>query len=158
MTYTPEAMAQIFSALFDKIHPLAIGAIEQSYALAKLVAKMCLETHMDAVTEKAQIEAIVNRLCDDYKSHSFQITRSEARAIGLKVVDASGPVTSALVDLLKFYLARPIFPGGPPAPGKVVRAHIAWLDSTAANYRVEGQYDVQAGGKLQTQGDAWTEY
>ena len=26
MPYTPEAMAEIFSALFDKIHPLAIGA------------------------------------------------------------------------------------------------------------------------------------
>ena len=47
MPYTPEAMAQIFTALFDKIHPLAIGAIEQSYALSKLIGMQCLGTHMD---------------------------------------------------------------------------------------------------------------
>lgn len=73
VAYTPEALAQIFGALFEKIHPLAIGAIEQSYALAKLVGRLCLETHMNPATEAPQIEAIVNRLCDSYKSHMFQI-------------------------------------------------------------------------------------
>jgi hypothetical protein len=29
---SPEAMAEIFVALFEKVHPLAIGAIQQSYA------------------------------------------------------------------------------------------------------------------------------
>jgi hypothetical protein len=158
MPYTPEAMAQIFSALFDKIHPLAIGAIEQSYALAKLVARMCLETHMDPAAEQAQIKAIVDRLCDDYKSHGYQINRSEARAAGLKAIDAPAPVATALVNLLKFYLARTVFPTAKPSSGKVAGVRIAWLDSTVANYRVDAQYSVLPDGKLEALGDGWVEY
>ena len=157
MVYTPEAMAQIFAALFDKIHPLAIGAIEQSYALAKLVARMCLETHMDATTEKAQITAIVDRLCDDYKSHSFQINRSEARAVGLKAVDASPALATALDHVLKFYLARKVFPSGEPALGKIVAAHLAWLDSLSMTIRAEGKVTLD-GDNIVHKGDAWTIY
>src|SRR5262249_9542050 len=36
---TPEIMGQVIRALFDKVHPMAIGAIEQSYELAKQVAR-----------------------------------------------------------------------------------------------------------------------
>ena len=64
LSYTPEAMAEIFGALFDKIHPLAIGAIEQSYALAKLIARRCLESHMNAADDADKITKIVDRLCD----------------------------------------------------------------------------------------------
>lgn len=156
--YTPEAMAQIFAALFDKIHPLAIGAIQQTYALAKLVARMCLETHMDPAKDRAQIDAIVDRLCDDYKSHSFQITRKEAVAIGLPVTAASPEIQKAINDLWKLYMARPVFPRGTPTLNSAVDAHIAWLDSTALNLRVEGQFRVQPGGKLEPQGDAWKPY
>ena len=97
-TYTPESMAMIFSALFEKIHPLAIGAIEQSYALAKLVAQRCLETHMDAVADAGQITAIVDRLCDGYKSHAYEIGRKEAASIGLKVTDAPSDSRSHLTN------------------------------------------------------------
>ncbi len=30
MPYTPEVLAQLFAAMFEKIHPLAMGATEQS--------------------------------------------------------------------------------------------------------------------------------
>jgi hypothetical protein len=32
-------MTQIFTALFERVHPLAIGAVEQTYALAKILGK-----------------------------------------------------------------------------------------------------------------------
>ncbi|MFH1674122.1 MAG: hypothetical protein ABIF87_11955 [Pseudomonadota bacterium] len=108
INYTPEAMAQIVTALFDKIHPLAIGAIEQSYALAKIIGSRCLQTHMINTDEMVTIEKIVNKLCDDYKSHAYPICRNEAREIGLKVVDAPPDVDRAMIDLLKFYMARDI--------------------------------------------------
>jgi hypothetical protein len=38
-SYTPEALATIFSAMFEYVHPLAMGAIEQSYTLAKLISQ-----------------------------------------------------------------------------------------------------------------------
>lgn len=121
MPYTPEAMAQIFTALFDKIHPLAIGAIEQSYALAKLIARQCLGTHMDPDADGPKIDSLVDKLCDDYKSHSYQLSREEARRLGLKVQDASADVEKAMMELFRFYVARPVMPATPPAPGQQVQ-------------------------------------
>ena len=58
--YTPEALAQLFSAMFDKIHPLAMGAIEQAYALSQIISKKALATHMDAEKDKDKIEEMVH--------------------------------------------------------------------------------------------------
>lgn len=157
-TYSPEAMAQIVTALFDKIHPLAIGAIEQSYALAKLIGSRCLGTHM---SDEAGINQIVNKLCDDYKSHAYPICRKEAREIGLKVVDAPPDVDHAMMDLLKFYMGREI--GLPktsarPSPGQTFKLYIAWLDSTSKQMRVEQETLVEKDDKARPVGDRWVEY
>lgn len=157
-TYSPEAWAQIFTALFEKIHPLAIGAIEQSYALAKLVATRCLGTHMNPATESAEIKAIVDRLCDDYKSHSYEIARREARELGLKAADASPPVQSALMELLKFYKARPAFPPAPLPKGREFITFIAWLDSTHMNTRVEAINRLTPDSKVEYLADQWMPY
>lgn len=160
-TYTPEAMAQIVTALFDKIHPLAIGAIEQSYALAKLIGARCLSTHMTNPSEKASIDGIVNKLCDDYKSHAYPICREEARDIGLKAVDAPPDVDRAMMDLLKFYMARDIgLPkvGARPSAGQTLKLYIAWLDSTTKQIRVEQDAQVDKDNQVRPLGDRWVEY
>jgi hypothetical protein len=157
-SYTPEAMAQIFTALFDKIHPLAIGAIEQSYALAKIVGTKCLSTHMDPATEADKIKAIVDRLCDEYKSHAYQIGRREAREIGLKIVDAPAAVETVMMDLLKFYTARPVFPSKTPQKGQTFKGYLGCLDSTALHITVEGELQVQADGTAKPLRDAWVVY
>ena len=156
--YTPEAMAEIFTALFDKIHPLAIGAIEQSYALSKLVGTQCLSTHMDPATEADQIKAIVDKLCDDYKSHQYPISRGEARRIGLKVQDATEPEEKAMMELFAFYTGREVMPSPLPPPGPVFTTHIAWLDSTSLHMRVEGQARVESEGVIKNLGDHWATY
>lgn len=158
MPYTPEAMAQIFSALFDKIHPLAIGAIEQSYALSKLVGTQCLSTHMDPETDGAKIREIVDQLCDAYKSHQYQINRGEARRIGLKAVDAPDDVEAAMMNLFRFYIERPWMPATPPTPGQTFQAHIAWLDSSAMHFRVDANYVQQPDGTIKHAGDQWIAY
>lgn len=157
--YTPEAMAQIFEALFDKIHPLAIGAIEQSYALAKLIGKQCLRTHMKGADAAPQIESIVNKLCDDYKSHQYQIARREAKELGLNAVDASPAVEAVLLELLQFYTARPVGPfGGQPKPGQQVKTQIAWMDSLRLKFRVEQTAVITPQSALEVQGDSWVSY
>ena len=83
--YSPEALATIFSTMFEYIHPLAMGAIEQSYALAKLISKKLLATHMDAEKDHDTIERIANELSDNFKSHSYQIGWKEAKALGLPI-------------------------------------------------------------------------
>jgi len=157
--YTPSALAKIFSALFDKIHPLAIGAIEQSYALAKLVAKRCLGTHMTGADAEDEINRIVDTLCDDYKSHAYQISRREAREIGLKVHDASPVVDAIMTELLKFYGARHLGPFGTSTrPGAEAVMQIAWIDSKELKFRCEQQVTFAENGELKRDGDRWVIY
>jgi hypothetical protein len=160
LVYTPDAMAQIFSALFDKIHPLAIGAIEQSYALSKLIGTRCLETHMGtADADREKIASLVDKLCDQYKSHSYPISRNEAKAIGLKAKDATPAVEEGLMEVYAFYAARNVGPFGPQiGPGKTVKMHIAWLDSSRAKFRVEQDAVLGQGGKFENMGDRWLLY
>lgn len=161
MNYSPEAWAEIFKALFDKIHPLAIGAIEQAYALSKLVGTRCLEHHMDPVTEADEIKRIVDTLCDDYKSHGYQIGRREAAAIGLRITDATPAEETILLDIMKVYAARPIFPNPPqqhPTKPVELETHLAWLDSTHVNFRAAGKAMLNPGGKIDLTGDQWVAY
>lgn len=157
--YTPAALAKIFTALFDKIHPLAIGAIEQSYALAKLIAKRCLGTHMTGADAEGEINRIVDTLCDDYKSHAYQISRREARQIGLKVHDASPTVDAILTDLLKLYTGRHLGPFGTTLqPGAEALMQIAWIDSRHQKFRCEQQVTFAKNSDLKRGVDRWTVY
>lgn len=79
-----EAFAQVVSSLFSQVHPLAIGAIEESYALGQLVSRKMLEMHMDPTADKVQIDALVKQLSDGYSSHAFAFGQKEAESIGLK--------------------------------------------------------------------------
>lgn len=157
VAYTPEAMAQIFTALFDKVHPLAIGAIEQAYALAKLIGTNCLSTHMDPATQGAEIKRIVDTLCDEYKSHAYQLSRREARELGLPVIDAPPSTEAAMSDLMLFYLRREAA-NPAPQPRTPWRPLLAWMDSTTGQFRVESEYDVASDGKAKHKGDRWVPY
>lgn len=157
--YTPEAMAHIFTALFNKIHPLAIGAIEQSYALAKLIGHRCLETHLDSEKDADEIKSIVDRLCDDYKSHSYPISRAEAKSLGLNVSDAPSQLETILVDLTKFYTGRLIGPFGTNIrPGANIQTVLAWMDSRTKKFRVMQDGLVKDAGEIETRGDQWVPY
>lgn len=161
MTYSPESMAQIVTALFDKIHPLAIGAIEQSYALAKLIGKRCLSTHMTRLEDEKKIDEIVNKLCDDYKSHSYPIARKEAKEIGLKIKEATPQEDDAMMKLLAFYLSRNTNPPKPNiklTPGQICKIYIAWLDSADKQFRVESDAQVEKDNTLKSIGDRWIVY
>ena len=157
--YTPDALAKIFTALFDKIHPLAIGAIEQSYALAKLIAKRCLGTHMTGADAEGKIDRIVDALCDDYKSHAYQISRREAKEIGLKIHNASPAVDAILTELFKLYTARPLGPfGNSTQPGAKALMQIAWIDSTRQKFRCEQQGTFAENRDLKRGRDRWMVY
>jgi hypothetical protein len=72
--YSPSDMANIVGHLFEHIEPLAIGAVERSYALSRLITRRVLETHLNPEQEKDKINRIVNRIGGEYYSHSFPIT------------------------------------------------------------------------------------
>jgi len=125
---SPESLATIMAALFDKIHPLAIGAIQQSYELARLISTKALSTHMDPNTEKEQIERIVNAFSDEFFSHHYRIGWQEAQETGLKVTPAADELWETMWALYKHYqvyftLAREI------EQGRLVAQPITWIDS-----------------------------
>ncbi len=105
---TSDAFAQIITALFREVHPLAIGAIEESYALGRLVTKKMLEMHMDAEVDKPKIDFIVDQLSDGYKSHAFAYGQREAEKIGLKAVMATPEIEALMISALLTILGMQI--------------------------------------------------
>jgi hypothetical protein len=124
---SPESLAAILAALFDKIHPLAVGAIQQSYDLSRLISTKALSTHMDSEVEKEKIEQIVDAFSDKFFSHDYRIGWKEAKEVGLKVTRADDELWETMWTLCKHYrayfgLARDIGNGKVASP-------IVWIDT-----------------------------
>ena len=71
-----EKVAPILNQLFSQISPLAIGALEQSYELSRLITKKVLATRKKALSTKI-VSDIVDRLAGKYFSHGYFISRDE---------------------------------------------------------------------------------
>jgi hypothetical protein len=83
-----EPIGPLVGQLFGHVHPLAIGAIEQSYELGRLITKKVLATRKRKLPSK-QVDAIVKRLAGEYYSHGYPISRAEV------ISDLRLPVTKA---------------------------------------------------------------
>jgi hypothetical protein len=159
--YTPESLASIYVALFDKIHPLALGAIEQSYALGRLISEKALSTHMNPETERERIEHIVHAFSEKFFSHHYRIGWKEAKETGLKVTYVDDELWETMWELYGHYdayraIARPIG----EQPSKVAKP-IVWIDSTAQRRILEETYTIseekerQGVQQLQPVGARW---
>ncbi len=124
---TPEAMSDLFVALFDKVHPLAIGAIQQSYALSRLITRKALSAHMDPLEDKEAIDHIVEAFSDGFFSHNYRIGWREAQAMGLKVKYAEEEVWEAMDALYHNY--QPYFKVMRKLDEHTVGRPLVWLDS-----------------------------
>lgn len=96
-------LAQAFSALTEKVHPLALGNILRNHNLIRHLAKTLLLMHMNAETDKEKLESIVRKLTEELYSHEYTITRDEAVRLGLKVVKPSEQVEKDLWGLYRLY-------------------------------------------------------
>ncbi|MFH1625776.1 MAG: hypothetical protein ABID54_11575, partial [Pseudomonadota bacterium] len=67
-SYPQQNLALIISELFKYINPLALGALEQSYNLAKLITRKCLKSRKQPFTDE-HIEVVVEQLAGGYFSH-----------------------------------------------------------------------------------------
>jgi hypothetical protein len=160
-----EAFATVVSALFEKVHPLAIGAIEQSYELSKLITRRMLSMHMDEDADADEIERLTNALCDDYKSHNFPIGVTEAERLGLKVTMAPDDLHEAMWELLEYYSAidrsLQVVPSaaqgqlaGVPINGQAMKNSIGHVDSTDVRFDCNQIVDVTTSGS-EVRGSAW---
>lgn len=105
-SYPQQNLGLIISELFKYINPLALGALEQSYDLSKLITRKCLRSHNRGLDEE-QIEKIVELLASGYCSHSFLISRSEVEnELGLPVTRPDDELVQLMKSLEDYYLAR----------------------------------------------------
>jgi membrane-bound ClpP family serine protease len=132
--YTPEALATIFSTMFQYIHPLAMGAIEQSYALAKSISIKLLSTHMDPENEKDRIEHIANALSDSFKSHLYQISWKEAKALGLPILYDNGEIYQQAWQLYEMIIQKLNNPPANPTGAKIVSHPIMVIGTEKSKY------------------------
>jgi len=102
--YTAEAVAEIYTALFEYINPLALGAIEQSYRLARLISRKILETHLSPTKDAKKIHHVVNLLSAEYQSHAYPIGRNEVLYdLDLNAVKPSTELWNCMWDLYLYY-------------------------------------------------------
>jgi hypothetical protein len=98
-----EAMIKVFTNLTEHVHPLAVGSIYRTHALIRSVAKSLLMTHMD-YNDEYKVNEIINTLTERIHSHSYMITRREARdIIKLPVTYCSDELEDLLWQLYRAY-------------------------------------------------------
>ena len=98
-----DSMAEVFKALTEKVHPLALGNIQRSHSLIRLLAHNLLALHMDP-KQKTKIDTIVETLTEKLYTHDYAITRHEAKnTLGLKVVYPEPELDQAMWKLYEQY-------------------------------------------------------
>lgn len=94
----------IIAELFKHIHPFAIGAIEQSYQLSKLITRKVLKTRRIPLSEK-EISRVENMLGENYFSHSFPICRKDIENdLGLPVTKPSPELKKKMLEWRLYYM------------------------------------------------------
>jgi hypothetical protein len=105
-SYSQQNLALIISELFKYINPLALGALDQSYNLSKLISRKCLKSRKEALTDE-HIEAVVQQLAGGYFSHSFLISRSEVESdLRLPVTKPEAEVSGLILRLETHYVKQ----------------------------------------------------
>lgn len=103
---TEESTQGIFKALTDKINPIALGNVHRTYKLIRILVPKLLDLHMDStqVKNKEKIEKIAEILTETLYTHSYPISRREARdVVGLNIVEPPQKVETLMWSLYKQY-------------------------------------------------------
>jgi Serine dehydrogenase proteinase len=112
-------LTAIVNELFSHVNPLAIGAIEQSYELSRLITRKVLGTRKKKLAPN-QIKEIVDRLAGKYFSHVYPISVAEVESdLHLPMTKATpgGTLFAAIESLNAFYDG--VFEKQQPVPGPV---------------------------------------
>lgn len=100
----PESLREVFKSLTEKVHPLALGNIQRSHSLIRLLARKLLALHLDPQKHKSKIEATVETLTEKLYTHDYAITRYEAKnSLDLKIVYADSDLEALMWRLYEEY-------------------------------------------------------
>jgi len=95
-----EDLTKIFNKFVEsnpQIHPLALGNVNRTYNLIRILAKRLLKSHQNPI-EDEQVNKIVDYFTEKLYSHQYFIGRKEAKEdLGLRTVE---PADKDLADLM----------------------------------------------------------
>ena len=102
-----EDLAKIFNKFTEsnpQIHPLALGNVNRTHNLIRLLAKRLLKSHTKPMKED-EVDKVVDFLTEKLYSHQYFIGRKEAKEeIGIKTVtDADEALAKTMSDLFEEY-------------------------------------------------------
>lgn len=102
-----EQLATIFNKFVEanpQIHPLALGNINRTHNLIRILAKRLLKSHKSPMREE-EIEKIVDFFTEKLYSHQYFIGRKEAKEdLGVKsVIEADENLAKAMTELYEAY-------------------------------------------------------
>jgi hypothetical protein len=95
-----ESSGNPWGALFEHVHPLAIGAVDRASSLSIKLCTEILSYHFDDHDRAAEIARVLN---SDYPAHGYPITLREAQRIGLPAKPLDPEVDELLIQLGQVY-------------------------------------------------------
>jgi hypothetical protein len=103
INWRSEDAAGVLSVLFQQVHPLAVGALQQSSDLVELIARKALMTHWNPIEKADEIDRVVLTLNGGLHSPIYPVSRREARELGLPITDAEPRIWPRLWQLHNVY-------------------------------------------------------
>ncbi|MFZ2975275.1 MAG: hypothetical protein WA055_01420 [Candidatus Moraniibacteriota bacterium] len=102
-----EELVKIFNKFVEatpSIHPLALGNVNRTHELIKILAKRLLKSHKEKMKDE-EIEKIIEFLTEKLYSHQYFIGRKEAREdLGIKtVVNADTELANLMTEIYEDY-------------------------------------------------------
>ncbi|KKQ96177.1 MAG: hypothetical protein UT20_C0017G0028 [Candidatus Levybacteria bacterium GW2011_GWA1_39_11] len=100
-------MADMFAKFVEanpQIHPLALGNVNRTYNLIRIIARRLLKSHKVLLKED-EIDKIVDYFTEKLYSHQYFVGRKEAKEdLGVKTVNfANEALSKAMTDLYESY-------------------------------------------------------
>ncbi len=102
-----EELTKIFNKFVESnpsIHPLALGNVNRTHNLIKILAKRLLKSHKEQMKED-EIEKVIEFLTEKLYSHQYYIGRKEAKEdLGIKtVVNADSELAKLMTEIYEEY-------------------------------------------------------
>jgi len=102
-----EELTKIFNKFVEStpsIHPLALGNVNRTHNLIKILAKRLLKSHKQSLREE-EIEKVIEFLTEKLYSHQYYIGRKEAKDdLGIKsVVEADKELSDLMTEVYEQY-------------------------------------------------------
>lgn len=102
-----EELTKIFNKFVESnpsIHPLALGNVNRTHNLIKILAKRLLESHKESMKED-EIEKIIEFLTEKLYSHQYFIGRKEAKDdLGIKtIINADKELSDLMTEVYEEY-------------------------------------------------------